>query len=313
MKETKISSSNLDQVKASMQSYSYEPTSGDAPAKGSKDNPYTWSEYCTMTDSTEPLSSSFFFLDDNGKICFSLAEIVITYSGSSCYEGSSYSGYSGGSDYQGTSGVYNLSNPDSGLELLSVLYEKFKGGIGSFAESVSEFFNGTESFPVAVLNYHSGSPIDLTFDVNNLGLKCLSEYIISHYSEGGKPDIGQTTTINLLNPDILEEVICHAHSAHDIACYGSTALVLGNITLLRTKANEYTIVNDTYNFEWKKGKKFLGRNIVTVLGKIVNEGICMTVDNLMFGPLGLVSGFINRNVTGTTVFDIHFTGTLKIN
>jgi len=28
MKETKISSSNLDQVKASMQSYSYEPTSG---------------------------------------------------------------------------------------------------------------------------------------------------------------------------------------------------------------------------------------------------------------------------------------------
>lgn len=33
----------------------------------------------------------------------------------------------------------------------------------------------------------------------------------------------------------------------------------------------------------------------------------------MLGPLGIVMGLINRNVTGTTVFDIHFIGTLKIN
>lgn len=60
-----------------------------------------------------------------------------------------------------------------------------------------------------------------------------------------------------------------------------------------------------------QGEKRL-RRTETVLGKIVNEGFCICADNLMLGPLGILSGFINRYVTGTTVFDIHFTGTLKL-
>lgn len=61
------------------------------------------------------------------------------------------------------------------------------------------------------------------------------------------------------------------------------------------------------------GDEYLGRNIATVLGKIVNEGFSIGADRLMLGPLGVIMGLIRRNVTGTTSFQIKFSGTLTVN
>ncbi|MBO4662119.1 MAG: hypothetical protein J5630_05410 [Bacteroidaceae bacterium] len=318
MKGTKISSSNLNQVRASMQSNSYEPTSGDAPAKGSKDNPYTWDEYCTMMDSTEPLSSSFYFRNEDDEMRFSMAGVVIKYDGSSDYSGES--DYDGSSDYQGMSGVYNLSNPDSGTSLLEVLYDNYSGAIGSFLETIGDNMGDAGTFPIAVSNYYSGSPVDLTLNINSLGLNCLTKDIFRKHHNHRDPQIGDKIRINLSDTDVISDVIKQTESISDITCYISTALSIGTITFTCVNTDEYEILDyDTYNFDWKKVEgddnqkwKILKRNFVTILGKIINEGICISMDDFFFGPLGILLGIKNRNITGTTEFRIYFTGKLKI-
>ena len=330
MKETKISSSNLSQVRASMQSGSYEPTSSDAPAKGSKGNPYTWNEYYTMINSEEPLSSSFFFLNENGDICFSMADLVITssgnsgYNGGSSYEGgSNYSGisnYSGDFGYQSSSVVFDLSYPDNGPDILDVIYDKYSGTIGSLMETASNYLGDAGAFPTAVTNYYSGSPVDLTLNINSLGLNCLTKDIIRKQNNGNEPQIGDKIYINLSDIGIISDVIIQAKSVSDIACYLSTAVAIGGITFTCVNTDEYEInCFDTYNFDWKKVKvdddqmwKTLRRNFATVLGKVINEGICICIDDLLFGPFGILLGIKNRYITGTTEFRIYFTGRLKI-
>ncbi len=306
-----------------MQSGSYEPTSGDAPAKGSKDNPYTWDEYCTMLDSTEPLSSSFYFRNEDDEMRFSMADVVIKYDGGSDYSGESdYDGssnygedfdFDGISDYHCSSGIYNLSNPMDALSCMMTLYDKYADAISSQLVNISQFFGAIGAFPTAFVNYYTGDPVDLTYDINNLGLNCLSEEIFTKYNGNKKVEVGQAVYINLLKPDALTVAICNAKSAYDIACYASTALAIGGITFTKVGTHQYQIKHhDTYNFDLKEGREYLIRNIETVLGKIVNEGFSIGADRLMLGPLGVIMGLIRRNVTGTTSFQIKFSGTLTV-
>ena len=276
-----------------------------------------------MTDSTEPLSSSFFFLDEEGVVCFSIAELVVTYSGSSGYSGGS--NYNGGSDFDGdfdfdgisdyhcSSGRFELSDPMSCLSFVMNTYDIYAGIIEANLINISQFFGALGAFPTALSNYYTGNPIDLTYDINNLGLNFLSEEILAQI-KGRKVNIGETVFVNLSSPSMLGVAICNTNSAYDMACYASTASAIGGITFTKVGEHQYQIKShDTYNFDWKKGEGHLLRNIGTVLGKIINEGICIKMDDLVLGPLGVILGFIRRNVTGTTEFKINFTGTLTVN
>lgn len=265
---------------------------------GTKDNPYTWEEYCEIIDSVEPISSTFYFADGNGNVLCCLAEVVINFSGSSDESGE---------NYEGTTYVdsYNINDSNTGVSIFDELYEEFENEVNDFAASASEYVAGLSTFPNAVANYQSGDPIDLSLNVNSIGLNLLTQEMLTYVSPS-------EYRINLLNPEIILAVLNRCPDTYSIAQYMSTALALGNITLVKLEENIYILKSDKYNFEMHEWRTSAGRNFCTLLGLVVNEGICLSVENLFAGLMGIIWGFSRRHITGKTTFDINFTGTLHL-
>jgi hypothetical protein len=267
---------------------------------GTKANPYTCEEYCEIIDSVEPISSSFYFADGNGKVLCCLAEVVINYSGSSDESGE---------NYEGTTYVdsYNINDPNAGVSILDELYEEFENDVYEFSASVSDFFNGLGTFPDAVANYRSENPIDITLNVNSIGLSLLPEnYLVESESKG-------IYEVNLLSLSLIADIITRLPDPYIFAQYLSTALTVGGIRLEKIEGNEYKVLRDEYNFEMREWRNNTSRNIATFIGYLVNEGFCLNAGGVLRGLVGMIWGIGVYHDNKEIAFYTNFTGTLRLN
>ena len=84
--------------------------------------------------------------------------------------------------------------------------------------------------------------------------------------------------------------------------------------------NTFTIQKDTYDFDMHNWDRSLERNIATIIGFAVSEGISMGIDYtypLLFGKIAgrgfdVGVGIMRRHVIGSSTFDIYFRGTVTI-
>lgn len=267
---------------------------------GTKANPYTWEEYCEIIDSVEPISSSFYFADGNGKVLCCLAEVVINYSGSSDESGE---------NYEGTTYVdsYNINDPNAGESILDELYEDFENDVYEFSASVSDFFNGLGTFQDAVDNYRSENPIDITLNVNSIGLSLL---LANYLEKGESEDIYE---VNLLSLSLIADIITRLPDPYTFAQYLSTALTVGGIRLEKIGENEYKVLRDEYNFEMREWRNNTSRNIATFIGYLVNEGFCLNAGGVLCGLVGMIWGIGVHHDNEKIAFYINFTGTLRLN
>lgn len=267
---------------------------------GTKANPYTWEEYCEIIDSVEPISSSFYFADGNGKVLCCLAEVVINYSGSSDESGE---------NYEGTTYVdsYNINDSNAGVSILDELYEEFENDVYEFSASVSDFFNGLGTFPDAVANYRSENPIDITLNVNSIGLSLLPEnYLVESNSKG-------IYEVNLLSLSLIADIITRQPDPYTFAQYLSTALTVGGIRLEKIGENEYKVLRDEYNFEMREWRNNTSRNIATFIGYLVNEGFSLNAGGVLAGLVGMIWGIGVYHDNEKIAFYTNFTGTLRLN
>ena len=267
---------------------------------GTKANPYTWEEYCEIIDSVEPISSSFYFADGNGKVLCCLAEVVINYSGSSDESGE---------NYEGTTYVdsYNINDSNAGVSILDELYEEFENDVYEFSASVSDFFNGLGTFPDAVANYRSENPIDITLNVNSIGLSLLPEnYLVESNSKG-------IYEVNLLSLSLIADIITRLPDPYTFAQYLSTALTVGGIRLEKIGENEYKVLRDEYNFEMREWRNNTSRNIATFIGYLVNEGFSLNAGGVLAGLVGMIWGIGVYHDNEKIAFYTNFTGTLRLN
>ena len=167
----------------------------------------------------------------------------------------------------------------------------------------------------AIGRYNSGTGKPLTFNVNSLGLENLCLQNLSRV-----PGSENKYTVNLLNPNVLTALLANKTTEEQIKTL-STALTLGNITLTRVYGNQFRIENDTYDFDMHSWENETGRNLATIIGFCVSEGMCIAIDSEIRSPLGKVlgrnfdiaMGLVRRHILGTTRFFIYFSGTIVIN
>ena len=130
------------------------------------------------------------------------------------------------------------------------------------------------------------------------------------------PDTLNKYHINLVSESILP--ILSGHSLVEQARICSTAITIGTVTLTKVGNNQYTIDQDTYNFEMHDWDTSAKRNWLTILGHMVSEGICVELDATIAKLIGVYAarsftisaGLLNRHVYGTTEFEIIFDGIL---
>ena len=180
--------------------------------------------------------------------------------------------------------------------------------------NVAGICNHTMSLPYvqATKQYNVASGEPLTLNVNSLGLHNLTNSMLK--GDPNNPDIKR---INLL--EHIGE-LTYGLPNNQKTLVVNTAITLGNITFRHVGDNRYTIVTDTYDFDLANRQGEHLRNIETILGAIVQEGICM-YDDAYYTPLigGLTlksiciaNGIIRRHLLGETTFKILFNGTIYI-
>ena len=179
----------------------------------------------------------------------------------------------------------------------------------------------TSPYVQATANYYSATGDTLHIDASMLGLDNMPFGLLVPSKDKDTSEIieGQYT-INLFSEKL--DTLLSNHTLAEKARIYSTAITLGQITLERVSENVYRILPDSYNFEMHKpwNDKNKKRNIRTILGKAVSEGISMSIDAGIGASLGhhvdfasfVAAGLLRRYVIGTTVFTISIDGVLTI-
>lgn len=216
---------------------------------------------------------------------------------------------------------------DSRLLALERVDESWITNLGDTAHSVLQNLKTwcqtiiTSPYVQATANYYSATGDTLHIDASMLGLDNMPFDLLvpSKDKDTGEIIEGQYT-INLFSEKL--DTLLSNHTLAEKARIYSTAITLGQITLERVSGNAYRILPDTYNFELHKpwSEKNKKRNIGTILGKAVSEGISMSIDAGIGVLLGhyvdfasyVAAGLLRRYVIGTTVFTISIDGVLTI-
>ena len=204
------------------------------------------------------------------------------------------------------------------ISQLGTISEKWINEIGNAASGVLENIKKgcqailTSPYIQATSRYYSGSGKPLHLDVNTLGLNNMPNELLRQ-----DPKIPNQYTINLVSTDLIP--ILSGHSLEESSRIISTALTLGNITLTKTGTNQYVVKDDTYDFEMHDWNTEAKRNVLTIIGGVVSEGICIGIDSFVGKAIGgytgrafmISAGILNRHIIGDTSFKICIDGTLK--
>ena len=166
----------------------------------------------------------------------------------------------------------------------------------------------------AIIRYDSGLGLPMYVDANSLGLEYLNQGMLKQDSIDKNK-----YCINLFNVDNLRTML-KGRTIAQKAKILSAAFTLGNITLMKIGENTFTIQKDTYDFDMHNWDRSLERNIATIIGFAVSEGISMGIDYtypLLFGKIAgrgfdVGVGIMRRHVIGSSTFDIYFRGTVTI-
>lgn len=214
--------------------------------------------------------------------------------------------------YVGANAVINEKIPRIGFDH-SILDECQDAANTIFAR-IKDHTNQTMplAYVQAIERYNSGTGQPLYLNANSLGLERLIDM-----ETNNRYKIGDIYNINLLNPSVLTSQLCKG-SISDRIKYLSTALTLGNITLIKTDVNSYSIAIDTYDFDLRDWSTEAGRNIATILGHYVSENLSINIDKIRFlgwqfgSSISICCGLARRHILGTTEFDIHFQGSITM-
>ncbi len=176
----------------------------------------------------------------------------------------------------------------------------FKNKASAVRNGMKELGNKIMSLPYiqAISRYNAATSSPLYFDTKSLGLEDLRGYIYKHNKEG------KITGINLLDVQNLQKLL-KGKSLYEQAVVLSTALTLGNITLIRTSDGVYTVQKDEYNFDMHNSKDESIRNVSTVIGFSVSEGLSIMIDTAtanVFGSLIFPQGLFDATYLARHLF-----------
>lgn len=213
-----------------------------------------------------------------------------------------------GSDFVITSGLTPI-DPDDG-------WLSFDGSLVTQARNeIVDIANEIMSLPYvrAIGRYYSATGAPLYFDVKSLGI----ENLAGCEFRGGKNNDPQITC-NLLDLKNLE-VLLSGKSAAEKARIINTAITLGNIRLTRVADYTYKVEHDTYNFDMHKWTDEPWRNVATIIGGAVSEGLSIGIDYTIGRLIGIpactsfsvAGGLARRHIYGKTSFDIYISGEVK--
>lgn len=109
MKRTKITRATLGELEKTLQAFTVvEQNSFIGGGIGSKESPYTWNQFCNLSESE--LSNSCYYLDDNDKLRYYYGIAITVYGNSDSYYGSSNSGDNNDSLGYSNSQGFDFSN-----------------------------------------------------------------------------------------------------------------------------------------------------------------------------------------------------------
>lgn len=283
MTRMKISQSTLNDLQGTYQPQSSSNTGG---GDGSLQNPYSWEEYINLSDE-EVISSPCYYVNYSGVTSYSLATVIVD-------------------------ALYNNTEYENTAE--KNLW------IDSFMEDASSFFNTVYSymeegynsvtnnpFSQALTRYNSGTGTTLTLDINELGFDGLTMDLLMQYADTRNNNLN-SYDVNLLEPSTLISLLKHSSDPMLIL---TTAITLGQVTFIRVRGNTFKLQSDQYNFEMHSWADSKYRNLFTIAGHIVNEGISISIDYLLSDSLGIILGLVRRH-GGRTDFWINFSGEMVI-
>lgn len=257
---------------------------------GSLSNPYSWDEYLGLTDE-ELGASPCYYINYNGTTAYSLATCIVD-------------------------GIYNNSNYENSEEPLEWPWDYLEEMINTYENSIYTYmmdgFEAIENspFPQALTHYNSGQGQVLQLQASDLHLDFLTMDRLLRYT-GTNNRFAHSYTINLLSTDVLKDALENETSTKGRLSFISTALTLGQITLIRKGGNYFEVDTDIYDFNMQEWAKKTERNLLTILGKLTNEEICLADDYISGGCYGIILGLIRR-YCGTTVFKIEISGRINI-
>lgn len=164
---------------------------------------------------------------------------------------------------------------------------------GAYAQALEQYFFATGN--------------TLTLDISSLGLNNITRAMLGsgYYDSNLKKTIYPFSLLDNLS------ILCQGQSISETANTVSTALTLGQIIFIPEGGDRYRLKDDTYNFEMHDISEWK-RNIGTVIGALVSEGVSISIDQLFFGIPGVILGLIRRHCFGNVSFTIHITGTITI-
>lgn len=171
-------------------------------------------------------------------------------------------------------------------------------------------------FAQAVNRYNSSTGEPLYLDVHSLGL----EQHIRRFHLVADSSNSSKYHINLLEFNKFCSIVDGCTLPETVKIF-NTAITLGNITLTEVSENTFTIDRDEYNFEMHPWEDECVRNILTLIGEKVNEGIGISANglqHLIHGKIlgrgtDVIDGNVRRHINGQNKsFYIYFNGTITI-
>ena len=211
-----------------------------------------------------------------------------------------------GKDYVINSGLSPIDSSDNWLTLLLDEANALRNGLKSICNEVMSL-----SYVQAIGRYNSATGNPLYLDAESLGLRNL----VGCKPNNGEKNNAKNVGVNLLNINNLDVMLSGKNLSEQIRIL-STALTLGNITLNRVSDNTYTVSSDNYNFDIHDWDREPMRNVATMIGFAVSEGLSIEMDFASSGPFGSVLcrsmdvalGLVRRHILGTTDFKIYING-----
>jgi len=196
---------------------------------------------------------------------------------------------------------------DGLITILGDWFSDFLGFISDCWDFFGSIFDDITNSPFvqAVDNYSSGGEKTIAFDANAIGLNHLR---ISMLNPTKTPN---EYNVNLFSSDVIS-AMTEGMAISDKMSIVSTAMTLGNITLIKVGDRQFNVKDDTYNFEMHDWGTETKRNILTIAGWYVNETLSNIKNNLFKGPFGTYSMFVARNFTGNAKLTIIVSGTLTL-
>ena len=156
-------------------------------------------------------------------------------------------------------------------------------------------------FAQAANRYSSGTGEPLYLDVSSLGL----EQHIRRFHLVADSSNSSKYHINLLDFNKFCSIVDGCTLPETVKIF-NTAITLGNITLTEVSENTFTIDRDEYNFEMHPWEDECVRNILTLIGEKVNEGIGISANglqHLIHGKIlgrgtDVIDGNVRRHING---------------